>query len=380
MFTARVIARAVIEIPRYRTPIPHRADFHRWTRPGRLRVTFVVERLLISGGVLTVIQLTNALIRMGMEVRIATLFVDPLVPRWATLHTQPIVYRNPAELAAQFPPTDIAIATLWRTAPWIKTILSLGHATTALYFLQDYEPWFFPAREQATRAAVIDTFGLIDHRMVTSRWLAERLASHGCSARQVPIGIELDCYYPRSNPSPNPTLIAMARPGTAYRGFDTLIAALSIVCKQRPDLTIRLFGDARLRRRQIPFAFRDEGIMVDQQRLAELYSSADLFVDSSLFQGFGRCALEAMACGTACVLTEIGGVNEYARHGHNALLVSPQAPARLAEQILKLLADGQLRRRLATAGRLTAANYCHQRVAKEFAQCLTELHQGQWEP
>jgi glycosyltransferase involved in cell wall biosynthesis len=90
-----------------------------------------------------------------------------------------------------------------------------------------------------------------------------------------------------------------------------------------------------------------------------------VFLDGSEFQGFGRCALEAMACGAACVLTDLGGVLEYARHEDNALLAPPGQAESMAAAILRLLDDSLLRQRLIASGLSTAARYCHRREARD---------------
>lgn len=110
--------------------------------------------------------------------------------------------------------------------------------------------------------------------------------------------------------------------------------------------------------------------------MAELYSQSDIFLDGSTFQGFGRPALEAMACGVACVLTNVGGVSEYARDGENCLLVPPQQPARFADAILTLLQNAELRKTLADGGLRTAQTYCHKRDARDTLAYFTALMAG----
>lgn len=77
----------------------------------------------------------NKLIMLGVEARIATLFEDPLIKDWTRLYTQPVVYRNAADLINQFPPSNIAVATLWSTAPWAKAAVEAGHARQGVYYL-----------------------------------------------------------------------------------------------------------------------------------------------------------------------------------------------------------------------------------------------------
>ena len=98
-----------------------------------------------------------------------------------------------------------------------------------------------------------------------------------------------------------------------------------------------------------------------------------MFLDGSDFQGFGRTALEAMACGTACVLTNVGGVSEYAIEGENCLLVPPQKPESFGKAIIRLLRDDCLRQRLVKSGLKTVKAYCQKREAKETLAFFSEL-------
>jgi glycosyltransferase involved in cell wall biosynthesis len=211
------------------------------------------------------------------------------------------------------------------------------------------------------------TYRFLRHRIVMSDWLRGLLAGDGYDSAKIPLGMDLGQFYRRGAQysSGQPVVLAMARPGTPRRGFPATIAALAQVKQVRPDAEIVLFGDRFLDRQAIPFAFRNEGLVIRQDRLAELYSGADIFLDGSEFQGFGRCALEAMACGAACVLTDVGGVLEYARHEDNALLAPPGPPEQLAAAILRLLDDTALRQRLIASGRATAARFCQRREARD---------------
>ena len=107
--------------------------------------------------------------------------------------------------------------------------------------------------------------------------------------------------------------------------------------------------------------------------MANLYSKADIFIDASDFQGFGRPALEAMACGSTCVVTNVGGVTEYAVDRYNCLSVPPKDSNRLAEAILKLVKDQNLREELRKGGLETVGQFCHKREAKDTLQYFNSL-------
>lgn len=343
--------------------LPSSSFVHKLTRPHRLRVTYILHNMVIAGGVLSVIQIVNELILLGIEARIVALFKDPGIPEWTRLYTEPIIYKNENEMREHFPPTDIAVATLWTTAPFVNRLVKEGKARIGAYFIQDYEPWFFPESDTVSRQRVLQTYTMIPNRIVKSRWLAGMLAADGYSTHQIPLGMDLGRYYPRDMDISRPVILSMVRPKTPRRGFSSIIAALAEVKKQRPDVEIVLFGDRFLGSYSIPFEFRNEGVVMDQNRLAELYSEATVFLDGSDFQGFGRCGLEAMACGAACVLTGAGGVMEYAVHGENALVVPPKKPDCFASAILELLQNSALRDHLVEGGRCTAQRFCHKREA-----------------
>jgi hypothetical protein len=112
----------------------------------------------------------------------------------------------------------------------------------------------------------------------------------------------------------------MARPRTPRRGFAALVAALREVKRRRPDAEIAFFGCPDLAEHGIDFPHVDFGVLPND-RLRRVYNDAAIYLDTSEFQGFGRPALEAMACGCATVLGRDGGVTEYARDGENTLLV-----------------------------------------------------------
>ena len=372
---ARISVRQALTIITRRRPCPNRALTQMLTPLGRLRVTYVLDRLVVAGGVLSVLNLVNELIRLGVEARVVALYEDPLIHDWRPLYTQPLIYRNVADLLAECPDSDLIFATHWNTAEWVHRLWRKGRTQAAAYLIQDYEPWFFPESATGQRERVKMTYRLIPHRIVMSNWLGARLAEDGYASDKIPLGMDLGQFYPRQlvPPPSQPVILAMARPGTPRRGFPATIAALAQIKQTRPEVEIVLFGDRFLDRQAIPFPFRNEGLVIRQERLAELYSEADIFLDGSEFQGFGRCALEAMACGAACVLTDLGGVLDYARHEDNALLIPPGQAAAMAAAMLRLLDDTALHQRLIAQGFNTAARFCHRREARDTLAWIEQI-------
>lgn len=90
---------------------------------------------------------------------------------------------------------------------------------------------------------------------------------------------------------------------------------------------------------------------VNQDRIRDLYAQADMFVIPSFAEGIPVVLMEAMAMEIPCVTTRITGIPELIRSGEDGILVAPSSVEELAEAILQLLEDKDLRRRIGKNGR-----------------------------
>lgn len=99
--------------------------------------------------------------------------------------------------------------------------------------------------------------------------------------------------------------------------------------------------------------------------LEALYAAADLVAQPSLYEGFGLPVLEAMARGVPVACSDIPPLREVA--GDAARYFDPRRPDTIAATIAELLADAELRRGLAEAGRARATRFSWRRAARETA-------------
>lgn len=88
--------------------------------------------------------------------------------------------------------------------------------------------------------------------------------------------------------------------------------------------------------------------------LAQLYCALDVFVSASHTESFGLAIAEAMASGTAVVATETGGARELIKPDETGLVLPIGNVDRLAQVILRLLRDTELRARLGQAAQVDA--------------------------
>jgi glycosyltransferase involved in cell wall biosynthesis len=102
--------------------------------------------------------------------------------------------------------------------------------------------------------------------------------------------------------------------------------------------------------------------------------AADVFVLSSLWEGFANVVVEAMSTGTAVVATDCPhGPGEIITHERNGLLVPPGDAAGLAQGLRRMLRDEALRRRLGAAGQERSHDFLPDAVARQYAGVFARL-------
>ena len=207
------------------------------------------------------------------------------------------------------------------------------------------------------------------HLAAPSRWLADMAAESGHAAlaaevRVIPNGVDTDVFRPGDRalsraglglPADALIVLFAARSVSTseFKGFETLEAALPAIaagCDPGRELLLVALGaegpDADLggaRVRFVPF-------VDDPAAVAEYYRAADVYLHPSRAESFGLAVLEAMACGTPVVASNVGGIPEIVQDGVSGLLVAVGDADALAAAALCVLNDRDVRERLAAAG------------------------------
>jgi glycosyltransferase involved in cell wall biosynthesis len=146
---------------------------------------------------------------------------------------------------------------------------------------------------------------------------------------------------------------------TPRKGVDTLIEAFKILEKDYSidDLILDVVGDASRSPDLLADMKRycqDAGIQdrvrfhgrVSEERLEELYSSADIFVFPSIWEGFGMVLIEAMHNRLPIVTTDAGAIPFLVKDGVNGFLVPVKDAEKLAQATRKLIESPKLRREI----------------------------------
>ncbi|MHB1710026.1 MAG: glycosyltransferase family 4 protein [Acidimicrobiales bacterium] len=162
------------------------------------------------------------------------------------------------------------------------------------------------------------------------------------------------------------------------KGVDTAIRALALcppeavlqVIGRGDDRHLRALGDLAS---ELGLSDRVRFGTAERSELAGIYAAADALVFPPTWEEpFGLVPVEAMSCGTPVVATTVGGAAEFLEPGTNCLAFPPGDAEGLVVALRRLAGDPALRRSLAGAGRLTAAEL----GADRLAAVLEEWHRA----
>jgi glycosyltransferase involved in cell wall biosynthesis len=173
----------------------------------------------------------------------------------------------------------------------------------------------------------------------------------------------------------DPFLLAVGRL-VHSKAHENLIAAMPAVLKKFPDAKVGICGDGVLRSKleeQIySLGLLDSVKLLGQSdHVAKFLASADVFVMPSLWEGLPIALLEAMSAGLPIIATRVEGVEEVVTEGEHGLLVPIGNIEALADAILRLLADPELRRKMGGACKAKVlAFYTADRMCEQYLNLM----------
>ena len=190
------------------------------------------------------------------------------------------------------------------------------------------------------------------------RW-EKRMGVDDEALRTIYNGIDTDAFV-APDPPPvrdRPTVVTAARV-FPLKDIETMIRGCAVARERVPDIKLIVYGNNKV---DLPYTERCEAL-IDELGLRdhfvfagyhdnpkELYHDGDVFVLSSISEGFPFSVIEAMACGRPVVATDVGGVREAV--ADCGIVVPPRDHQGLGEGLATLLLDEELRAELAAKGR-----------------------------
>lgn len=113
-----------------------------------------------------------------------------------------------------------------------------------------------------------------------------------------------------------------------------------------------------------------------QDTLPYYYSAAEAVVMPSLYESFGMVALEAMACGTPVIASEVGGLGYLVQNGETGFTIPDSDPQALCERLSVLLSDTSLREMMGRRASTYALDYAWEKIAIQIIDVYKGLLTG----
>ncbi|WP_084678188.1 glycosyltransferase [Actinopolymorpha alba] len=284
-----------------------------------------------------------------------------------------VTFHNPRHdgdaLLAGLPEFGAELADAWRAVPpdvvhtlsWPAAIAGLlgrrGTGTPMVHSFEGLGPRPRPGSEnrehwentdhriRLERAVCHDA----DHVVAHCEYAVEelrRLGTPRAKVTVVPYGVDTEAFRPEAGPVPagDRARLLVVGPPVEWAGFDTAIAALrgipdaELLLAEGPSPAVtdrlRTFAERLRVRDRVRFLGQ-----VSEERLPDLLRSACLVVCAPSYDATGLVALQAAACGTPVIASDVGALRDTVIEGTTGVLVPPRNPAALARAVRDLLAD-----------------------------------------
>jgi glycosyltransferase involved in cell wall biosynthesis len=182
------------------------------------------------------------------------------------------------------------------------------------------------------------------HIITCSDWLGNRAKQSsilgGHSIKTIPNAIDTEFFSPNAaslglDPNKKYVLFVAMRVNAPAKGFHLLKEALAYLDPTTTELLI-VGGEMT---EELPLKSHSFGQVSDPAKMRDIYAVADVFVTPSLEENLPNTIMEAMACGTACVGFQVGGIPEMIEHNITGYVAQPFDPADLAKGINWCLAS-----------------------------------------
>ena len=309
-----------------------------WVIPGVARA---------SGGMRTIVQAANALAQTNTHESFIIIDVvsqdlaalgearNSLIQEYALNPEIPII-----DLSRDLDEYDCLVATLWTTAETVRNS-SVAHK---VYFVQDFEPWFYSMGDEYLAAQNTYEIGL--RPLTIGRWLSYKLSSEYSSpARYFDFCADIKTYRPLCREREK-AICALYQPGKPRRCNKMLASALRIVKQIAPDVEILLYGSDEIEDTEIDFEHINLGILSPDE-CNQLYNRCQVGICCSSSNP-SRIPFEMMAAGLPPI--DVFGENTSFDYPHGSILLAEANPEAIATAALRLLSSECMRAEISATG------------------------------
>lgn len=292
-----------------------------------------------------------------------------------------------------------ALSDAWGNVPIVHMFHTLGEMKNRI--AQSDEEREGPYRIDGEKRVIARVDRIVAATLAEQTQLQYLYKANKSKISIIPPGVDTGHFYPIPmdearqyiGVDPNNKLILFVGRVEPLKGLDTLIRAISWHRTFKPgQVTLAVIGgdpDASPQEMTEEMAriqkLCDElcmGRMVvflgkrAQVTLPYYYSAADVLVMPSHYESFGMVALEAMACGTPVIASQVGGLAFLVQDGETGYHVPDQDPKALCEKLMILLSDERQRAAMGLRAAEYAQSYAWAKIATQIIEVYKSLVEG----
>lgn len=307
---------------------------------------------------------------LGIKIRSLLRYVYYILTRnykcekWFTLNEN-VKEKVVWSLSEKFvPKSEIFICTAVETSEYLARYKNVP-IQNKFYLIQHFEAWFF------SETRVKHSYHLPLRKIVIAEWLEYLVKSENEQCTLIHNGFDFNFFTQTIPPAQKDRYrITMLYHILEWKGCEDAFKALNIVKEKYPELHVNIFGFPR-RPKTLPDWY-DYYQTPSKTTLVRIYNEAAIFISASHGEGFSLTPPEAMMCGLALAVTDIGGFTVVCKQNKTALLSPVHRPDLLAMNICKLIEDDALRIRLAETAHNFIQSFTWDNAYKKFLTLIKD--------
>ncbi|HXV13788.1 MAG TPA: glycosyltransferase family 4 protein [Candidatus Krumholzibacteria bacterium] len=296
-----------------------------------MKIAFVEPHLGLYGGIRRILEFANRFVDRGEDVTV--FHPQGTACTWMECRARVLptseLFRASFDVVVFNDPPDYRLVRRARARLKVFYILELYEKDR----LREWNPkivWPRKGRTLSLKRALQMPFLMVANATWIQRWLADNLS---LESELVLGGVNRELFHPVAGaraPSDAFVVLCSGDP-REHKGTRTVTDAIERVRFAHPRVVLETY----------------HGRGIPQSEMAACYARADLFVDAQWHAGWNNPVVEAMACGTPVVCSDIGGVADFAFHERTALVVAPRDVDGFASAIARMIDSPALRAALA---------------------------------
>ncbi len=208
---------------------------------------------------------------------------------------------------------------------------------------------------------------------VISKESMEHYSNLGFEATQIPNGLDLSLFEQKENRKFAKQVIFAGRL-SKEKGINTLIE----ICKKLPsEINLVIIGEGPEVDKIKKIESEHDNIHYlgyqNHQQTISLIKGSDVLVQPSLSEGISSTILEAMACKTAIITSNVGGNVELIQDQESGILIEPTNHEIFCKKIIELISDSSLRNKITTLAYETVKKYDWNNIGKQYLDLYNSL-------